>query len=202
MMLLYVLHMNHSFFRDGSGLGDYPQIFLDCLRSLRYSMEKFSFSITVVGLLQSSNRVVFIKKQNTLNIFIMLYEIFYKFLSPWDKKNQDGVWWPSWILLFWDIKMLNVDSSFQKTYKETHFTTFCDNHFKIPRYRSRAILHIVIGDLKKQNVETYFTTFCDNYFKSKLSKMLSGGHLGYMQISRVVQTCFSCKQAILVLEHQ
>ena len=36
-------------FRDDSELVDYPLIFLHCLRFLRYSMEKYSFGITVVG---------------------------------------------------------------------------------------------------------------------------------------------------------
>ena len=49
MVLLHIIFMNHSFFRNGSELGEYPQIFLHCLRFLRYSMEKFSFGITVVG---------------------------------------------------------------------------------------------------------------------------------------------------------
>ena len=68
-------------------------------------MENFSFGITVVGLLNSYIRVVFIQKteHHIKTYFIMPCEYTISFYDR-ELNNQDGVWWPSWKLLFGTLK--------------------------------------------------------------------------------------------------
>ena len=65
-----------------------------------------------------------------------------------------------------------------------------------------AKLHAELDSFRqKTSKTTCCTTFCAFYLRSDFSKMPSGGHLGFMQISGVVQGCLSGNQARLVLKH-